>query len=248
MSEEDRKRARALRQRKYREEEGAYLVQGRKLVAELLGSGQHIRSILATEEATLALGLPRELTRITAAHQLEKVGTLEHGNEVVAIAEIPEQGMDSAVASEELVLALDGVADPGNLGTVLRIADWFGISRVWCAEGSVDAYNPKCVQASMGSIFRVEVRIVPLADRLTQAMEQGASVYLADLEGADVFDADLRRPAVLVLGSESHGLSAQVRALRTERLRIPGSGRAESLNVAMAGAALCMEFERRRRG
>ncbi|MBK8341371.1 MAG: hypothetical protein IPK99_15925 [Flavobacteriales bacterium] len=134
-----------------------------------------------------------------------------------------------------------------NLGTVLRIADWFGISRVWCAAGSVDAYNPKCVQASMGSIFRVEARIVPLVDRIAQAMEQGASVYLADLEGADVFDSELSRPAVLILGSESHGLSAQVRALGAERLRIPGSGRAESLNVAMAAAALCMEFERRRR-
>ncbi|MBP6391176.1 MAG: RNA methyltransferase [Flavobacteriales bacterium] len=248
MSEEDRKRARALHQRKHREEEGAYLVQGRKLVRELLGAGQKIRCILATEEVASALGLPRGSTRITPAHQLEKVGTLEHGNEVVAIVGVPEQGADVALGSEELVLALDGVADPGNLGTVLRIADWFGISRVWCAEGSVDAYNPKCVQASMGSIFRVEVRILPLAERLATAMEQGASVYLADLEGDDVFECDLRRPAVLVLGSESHGLSPQVRALPAQRVRIRGSGRAESLNVAMAAAALCMEFERRGRG
>lgn len=248
MSEEYRKHARALRQRKSREEYGAYLVQGRKLVSELLKGQHRIRAILATEEVALALQLPVELTRITAGHHLEKVGTLEHGNEVIAIVDLPGTGPDGPVASNELVLALDGVTDPGNLGTVLRIADWFAIARVWCAAGSVDAFNPKCVQASMGSIFRVDVRIVPLVARLTEAMEQGAAIYLADLEGDDVFDTPLHRPAVLVLGSESHGLSPAVRSLAARRIRIPGPGRAESLNVAMAASALCMEFERRRRG
>ena len=140
---------------------------------------------------------------------------------------------------------LDGVGDPGNLGTVLRIADWFGAAAVWCAEGSVDVFNPKCVQASMGSLFRVPVCYGQLPEALVRAQTQGAAVYKAEATGDMVFEVELKRPAVLVLGSESHGLSTAVRKGPGRSISIPAFGGAESLNVATAASALCMEFARR---
>jgi TrmH family RNA methyltransferase len=128
---------------------------------------------------------------------------------------------------------------------VLRIADWFGASAVWCAEGSVEVYNPKCVQASMGSLFRVPVCYGHLPEALVHAEAEGASVYKAEASGSNVFAVELKRPAVLVLGSESHGLSAAVRKGPGMSISIPAFGGAESLNVATAASALCMEFVRR---
>jgi TrmH family RNA methyltransferase len=177
-------------------------------------------------------------------HVLERMGTLEAGNEVVAIARKPVPVDMPPPKGQGLVIALDGVNDPGNLGTVVRIADWFGAAAVWCAEGSVEAYNPKCVQASMGSIFRVPVAYGDLAGALARADRDGAAVYKADMGGRSVFTIGLKRPAVLVLGSESHGLSEAVRRGAGTTIAIPSFGGAESLNVAAAAAALCMEFAR----
>ncbi len=245
MTEAEFKLTRSLQQRSHRHAEGAFLVQGRKLVAEALRSGWGIRFVVGTREAASAVHVPESLLRVAPPHRLERLGTFEHGNELVAVVDIPVPAADGALAPDELVLALDGVADPGNLGTIVRLADWFGVQRVWCAEGSVDVFNPKTVQASMGSVLRVEVRTVDLSARLSAARASGATVFAADMAGTPVFDAPLPRPAVLVLGSESHGLSPAVQRQVDSSLRVPGGGGAESLNVAMAATALCMEFERR---
>lgn len=236
------KEVRALHQRKFRDAEGLFLVQGRKMVAELLGTAHEVAGLYATESAARELGLAH--ARILPAHDLERMGTFEQGNEVVAVVrkgpvtklELPGPG--------GFVLAVDDVADPGNLGTLLRIADWFGAGQLWCSAGSVEVWNPKCVQASMGSIFRVPVVYGDLAAALAQAVRQGVQVYKAEVSGANVFDVHLQRPAVLVLGSESHGLSKAVREGPGRSIAIPLLGKAESLNVAAAAAALCMEFAR----
>lgn len=246
MREAEFKLTRALLERRHRRTEGAFLVQGRKLVGEALGSGWPVRFVVATAEAARTAEVPEHLLRIAPPHRLERLGTFEQGNELIAVVDLPPPGDDGPLHAAELVLALDGVADPGNLGTIIRLADWFGIRRIWCAEGSVDPFNPKTVQASMGSVFRVNVLAMVLADRLSRARREGAEVYAADMTGASAFEVGLRRPAVLVLGSESHGLSDAVRAQADQVVRVPGGGGAESLNVAMAAAALCMEFERRR--
>ncbi|MBK9275989.1 MAG: RNA methyltransferase [Flavobacteriales bacterium] len=246
MTEAEYKLTRALLERRHRRTEGAFLVQGRKLVDEALRSGWTVRFVVATEEVARAADIPDHLVRIAPPHRLERLGTFEQGNELIAVVDLPRPGTDGPLGDGELVLALDGVADPGNLGTIIRLADWFGVRRIWCAEGSVDPFNPKTVQASMGSVLRVEVFTVRLPDRLAQARREGASVYAADMAGAPVFEVGLQRPAVLVLGSESHGLSEAVKEQAGVRLRVPGGGGAESLNVAMAATALCMEFERRR--
>ncbi|MBK6629450.1 MAG: RNA methyltransferase [Flavobacteriales bacterium] len=246
MREAEFKLTRALLERRHRRTEGAFLVQGRKLVGEALRSGWPVRFVVATEEAARTTEVPEHLLRIAPPHRLERLGTFEQGNELIAVVDLPPPGDDGPLDAAELVLALDGVADPGNLGTIIRLADWFGIRRIWCAEGSVDPFNPKTVQASMGSVFRVNVFAMALPDRLSRARGDGAQVYAADMTGAPAFEVGLRRPAVLVLGSESHGLSDAVRGQADQVVRVPGGGGAESLNVAMAATALCMEFARRR--
>lgn len=240
------KYARSLQQKKFRDLSGEFLVQGPKVVQELLGSRWAVSAILATERAAAQLDLPDAV--IVPEHELARVGTLESGNEVVAIAKRPAEREEPDTGPDELIIALDGISDPGNLGTVVRIADWFGIQRVWCAQGSVDAYNPKTVQASMGALFRVDVRMLDLPLMLERQIQLGVELYKASMEGRSVFEVSLARRALLVMGSESHGLSPGLRSLGGALISIPGGGGAESLNVATATSALCMEFARQRLG
>jgi TrmH family RNA methyltransferase len=242
----ERKRLRELHHRKGREEQGRYLVQGPKLVEELLASGTEVEALYATEEAARHLRHPA--LQVLPAHELERIGTLESGNTLVAVVPAPAPASLSAPAVGELVLVLDGISDPGNLGTLLRLADWFGVTRVITSFNSVDALNPKCVQATMGSLFRVQVARCEMVPLLTQWQQVGTALYLASMEGSSVFDLALRRPAALVLGSESHGISAEVRQVPAQAIAIPRFGAGESLNVATAAAALCMEFARQGRG
>jgi TrmH family RNA methyltransferase len=247
-SQAELKRVRALQQKKYRVATRRFLVQGRKVVAELLASSLRTEALFASDEAAGWIRPAAERgqvpVHVLAAHELQRIGTLETGNELVAVALEPDAPPFRAPASGELMLALDDVHDPRNMGGLLRIADWFGISRVMCSPDCIEVYNPKVVGATMGSIFRVQVRYAPLAEELRQCVGAGARVFLAHMDGTPVFQATLSRPAVLVLGSESHGLSEALRAMRAEVISIPRLGGADSLNVAMAAAALCTEFAR----
>ena len=242
------KRLRSLQQKKFRQESGRYLVQGRKVVAELLQSNQRVETIVATEDAAAwikPMASSRSVSvQILAGHELEKIGTLERGNELIAIAVTPDEATFRPPSPNELVFALDGVRDPRNMGGLVRIADWFGVTRVLCSEDCIEIYNPKCVQSTMGSVFRTELRYVRLDAELARFTDAGAHVYIADMGGEPVFQARLERPAVIVFGSESHGLSESVRARGAKVVSVPRVGRAESLNVAMAAAALCTEFTR----
>jgi len=239
------KRVRALHQRKVREAEGLFLVQGRKVVAEVLASPFDVVEVFATEEAARDMAL--EQAHVLPAHDLERMGTFEHGNEVVAVVRKPASPVLQQPGQGRFVLAVDDVSDPGNLGTLLRIADWFGAQQLWCSMESVEVFNPKCVQASMGSIFRVPVVYMHLPEALRQAAEGGVHIYKAEASGVDVLTVKLARPAVLVMGSESHGLSKAVIEGPGTSIAIPAFGGAESLNVAAAAAALCMELARQGR-
>lgn len=236
------KHTRALQQKKFRDQHGLFLVQGRKVVAEVLASPLDVVEVFAMEEAARDMALKQ--AHILPAHDLERIGTFEHGNEVVAVVRKPEAAQPAFPGKGAFVLAVDHVADPGNLGTLLRIADWFGAGQLWCAEGSVEAWNPKCVQAAMGSLFRIPVVYTDLAATLRRTAEAGVNIYKAEASGANVFTVELQRPAVLVLGSESHGLSKAVIDGPGTSIAIPAFGGAESLNVAAAAAALCMELVR----
>lgn len=252
ISQAELKRLRALQQKKFRTESRRFLVQGRKVVAEVLASNFRVETLLASEEAAAwvrplaaAHNVP---VQILASHELDKIGTFEKGNELIAITHSPEPPTFRAPGPGELMFAIDGVRDPRNMGGLLRIADWFGVKRVLCSLDSMEVLNPKCVQSTMGSLFRVEVRYVNLATELAACAQAGAHVYLADMGGTPVYEAKLERPAVLVLGSESHGhsdaASSAIPDGNTTVLSIPRVGEADSLNVAMAAAALCTEFAR----
>lgn len=235
------KRVRALHQRKFREAEGLFLVQGRKMVRELLATRFEVVELHATEDAAREMGLD---AIVSFGHDLERMGTFTQGNELVAVVRKPAPASLKLPATDRFVLAVDDVSDPGNLGTLLRIADWFGAEQLWCSAESVEVWNPKCVQASMGSIFRVPVVPTDLASALRQAAEGNVHIYKAEASGADVFTVQLARPAVLVMGSESHGLSKGVLDAPGSSISIPSFGGAESLNVSAAAAALCMELVR----
>ncbi|MEO8590793.1 MAG: RNA methyltransferase [Flavobacteriales bacterium] len=238
------KHARSLHQKKFRELSGGFLVQGERSVRELLGSGWPVQAVFATEAMARVLGLND--ADILPTHEMDRIGTLESGNDVVAVVRKPHHPEMSGLEPGELVIALDGIADPGNMGTVLRMADWFGVRRVLCGPDCVEEFNPKCVQASMGGFLRVEVHRHELVPKLQELRSGGATIYLASMEGASVFETALRAPAVLVMGSEAHGVSEGIRALQSELISVPRLGGAESLNVAMAASALCMEFTRQR--
>jgi TrmH family RNA methyltransferase len=252
ISQADLKRVRALQEKKHRFEGRRFLVQGRKVVLELLTSSWRAEMILASEEAAAwvhdVAARKKVPVHVLPPHELDRVGTFEKGNELVAVAVIPDQPRFRPPGKGELFLALDGVRDPRNMGGILRIADWFGVRQVVCSQDCIEIYNPKCVQSTMGSLFRVEVRYARLFDELPMCGAAGAHVFFADMDGESMYDAALERPAVLVLGSESHGLSEGVRAVMAAKvISVPRVGKAESLNVAMAASALCAEFTRRAR-
>ena len=236
------KRVRALHQRKFRVAEGLFLVQGRKAVQELLASSFEVVELHATQEVARELHLQQAM--VWPAHDLERMGTFAHGNELVAVVRKPVPSKLRYPGPGRFVLAMDDVSDPGNLGTLLRIADWFGAEQLWCSAESVEVWNPECVQAIMGSLFRVPVVYTDLADALHGAADANVHIFKAEASGADVFTVELFRPAVLVLGSESHGLSKGVRSAPGTSIAIPAFGGAESLNVSAAAAALCMELVR----
>lgn len=248
ITQADLKRVRALHEKKFRKESKRFLVQGRKVVAELLGSSWKTETIYASEEGAefvrAAAAKHRVPVHVGASHELDKIGTFETGNELIAVAIAPDQAKFKPPVGPELMLALDGIRDPRNMGSLLRIADWFGVTQVMCSPDCMEIYNPKVVQSTMGSLFRVQVRYANLGLELSQCKAAGATVYLASMDGAPVFSVSLTRPAVLVLGSESHGLSDALRAENATVIAIPRVGHAESLNVAMAASALCTEFTR----
>ncbi|WP_460583393.1 TrmH family RNA methyltransferase [Hymenobacter arcticus] len=242
------KYVRSLHQRKYRQRHAAFLVEGAKSVLELLGSGLEIEHLLVTPAFAGQLpptpGLPVQLA---TEDELTQLGTLQTNAAALAVVRRPpEIPLPAALPATHLVLALDNVADPGNLGTLWRLADWYGLPGLVLSENCADPFNPKAVAASMGAFGRVPV----WADRdlaaWLAALPKEVAVYGADLEGDNVHKLHLQPAGVLVMGSESHGLSPEVGAQLTRRLHIPHGpgGRAESLNVAVSAAILLDNFFR----
>jgi TrmH family RNA methyltransferase len=226
----------SLSQKKFRDSSGLFVAEGEKLVAEALSSRFEVEKVYREEEIGEAA-----MARITGLSSPSPALALIHKPEDLSKGQVPEKG---------LFLALDGIRDPGNLGTILRIADWFGIEAVFCSEDTVDCFNPKVVQATMGAIFRVRVKVCPLPETLAALRSKGVPVFGTFLHGDSLYSAPLAQAGVIVLGSERDGVSPEVEATVTKRLTIPPypadqpSG-AESLNVATAAAIVCGEFRRR---
>ena len=231
----------SLQQKKYRQKYKLFVAEGIKVVKELLDSELEVYQIYCTDE-TLNFNNSSLSVFIITEDELRKISTLKTPNKVLALFKIPEK---KEINHSDFVLALDGVNDPGNLGTIIRLCDWFGVTKLVCSLNTVDCYNPKVVQATMGSLTRVNVVYTDLPDYIENV---DVPVYTADMDGTNVYESALPDKAVLVMGNEANGISAEVNAKVSHKLTIPRFGeiqQTESLNVATATAILLSEFKRR---
>lgn len=229
---------RSLHLKKQRDELGLFIVEGEKMVHEALKfSIDSIETIIHTLEFDLT-DFKGETYQI-ANKELEQISTLKTPNKAFAI--LRQKRESPVINKEKLIIALDGIQDPGNLGTILRIADWYGISDIVCSKNTVDYYNPKVVQASMGAIFRVQVHYLDLADWLSNC---SLTIYGALLEGRNIYTDKNLKNGVLLMGNEGNGISSDLLPLITHPISIPRFGEAESLNVSVATAILVSEFKR----
>ena len=225
-----------LHHKKYRNELNLFIVEGKKSINEFLQAGYTPQLLIATEAFTTSV--PQHLITPVTKDELRKVSTLQNPDEGLAVFEQPKH---KGILQEGVIVALDNVQDPGNLGTIIRLCDWFGVETLLCNTQTVDCYNPKVVQASMGSLTRVAVHYLDLAAFLTTT---ALPVYTMDLEGENLYTATFPKDCILILGNEANGISSEVRALSNEVITIPRFSkhqRTESLNVAMAGAIILSE-------
>jgi TrmH family RNA methyltransferase len=230
-----------LAHKKFRDECGEFVVEGPKLVTELIRERPDIvRGVFALPDwlesnRGLLEGLPNGSAFPLTSSELEAVSSLETPNQVLAVAsKFPlNPRIENSLGP---LLAVEDIRDPGNMGTIIRTADWFGIRDIVCSPSTVDIYNPKVVQATMGSLFRVRLHEQPLALWLGSLSD--TPVLGATLDGRSVYGMPPLRSGVLVIGSESHGISREVLGLCTERVTVPRRGRAESLNASVAAGIL----------
>ena len=244
---------RSLAIAKFRGLNRQFIAEGPKLVGELLSSYYDCEKIFAMPEWIESnLEKVREKTTVIEISQdeLHRISAQKNPNQVLALINIPDQQCFSPeILNSNLVIMLDGINDPGNLGTIIRTAEWFGINHIVCSANCADVYNPKVVQATMGSVFRVRVWYEPLKNIL-QNLSAEIQVYGTLLDGKNVYQTDLSETGVVIIGSESHGISKELWPFITTRIRIPGYPSddvitAESLNASVAAAIVVGEFRRR---
>lgn len=249
------KYVRSLEMKKYRKAEGVFVAEGHKLVGDLLDVFE-CRYLAATSDwlSTNAAWVERQRKRGVEVdevtdEELRRASFQETPQQVLAVFKQRTYEVDvNEVARKQLCLVLDDVQNPGNLGTIVRLADWFGIEHIFCSKGCADIYNPKTVQATMGGIARVQVHEADLPELLS-GLDKDIPVYGTFLDGENMYGKELENRGLIVMGNEGKGVSKEVEAFVTERLYIPnypeGRETSESLNVAIATAIVCAEFRRR---
>lgn len=241
------KRIHALEMRKYRKNERLFVAEGPKLVNELYMSMKPVYVAALPEWIASNANLLNNTTYDTLTpDELQKASLLMHPQQVIALFQIPENKLNPDLLKDELILMLDGVQDPGNLGTIARVADWFGIRHIICSPDTADIYNPKAVQATMGALARVKFYYTELAMVLSQ---YSGPIYGTFLDGNNIYKEELSRNGIIVMGNEGKGISQRTREMINRRLLIPnypeGTLTTESLNVAIATSIVCAEFRRR---
>lgn len=247
LSKNKIKYIRSLELKKNRKEEQAFVAEGHKLVGDLLG--HFTCKLLIALPAWLEKHPQAEAGEIieVTPEELTRASLLKTPQDVLAVFEQPQYEMQPEVISHSLCLALDDIQDPGNLGTIIRVADWFGIEDIFCSQGTVDVYNPKTIQATMGALARVRLHYCQLPALL--ASLKGVPVYGTFLDGTNMYAENLSENGLIVMGNEGNGISAAVEKGVNKRLYIPNyppqRETSESLNVAMATGIVCAEFRRR---
>jgi TrmH family RNA methyltransferase len=249
LSHNQLKHLRSLGVKKYRQEHGQFLVEGDKMVTELLTQSRiKVSSLYALQpwvdkHFRLLRPLAEKVNPVSEI-ELSKISTLTQPNQVLAVADLPLEKCNFEYPKAEICFYLDGIQDPGNLGTILRIADWFGFPAVYCSPDCAEVFSPKVVQASMGAIFRIGSWEIGLDELLAAA--PGVPVGGAVLDGENVFEIKLPQNGLLVIGNEARGINAHTSSLLSHRVSIPRhpNGNAESLNAAVAAGILAAAFRR----
>ena len=249
LSKNDIKNIKSLEQKKFRDEKRLFVAEGHKLVEELLGVFNCV--LVAGTDKWMAANrnIPADRIETVTPDELKRASLLRSPQDVLAIFRMP--GYDTTMAqaaSLNLVLALDDVQDPGNLGTIVRIADWFGIKDIFCSRATADIFNPKATQATMGAISRVRIHYTDLKKEIA-ALPASVPVYGTFLNGDIIYDTELTSNGVIIMGNEGNGISPETEKTVKRRLYIPNwpkdAATSESLNVAIATAIVCSEFRRR---
>lgn len=234
----------SLQHKKFRTEHGFFLVEGHKSINEFANSAYQVDTVYQTYTSDpKLLNLSRKINfQQISLNDLEKISSLKTPQDAVALVKIPAwPALQTETLRKSFSLVLDGVQDPGNLGTIIRTADWFGIRNIICSDDTVDAYNPKVVQASMGSLSRVKVHYINIETFLRQT---SLPVYGALLNGKNIYATNFGSEGLVVMGNEGNGIRAAVEKLVSQAITIPRAGEAESLNVAIATAIFCSEITR----
>ncbi|RRO13348.1 TrmH family RNA methyltransferase [Flavobacteriaceae bacterium 14752] len=238
ISKSQQKLINSLKYKKYRHKNGLFVVEGIKVIKEFLNSSYELEQLYSIADI---FSIKNKSINIINPDNLKKVSFLNSPQVALAVFKIKNY---KPLKIKTLTLALDGVRDPGNLGTIIRMCDWFGIKKIICSEDTVDCYNPKVVQASMGSLTRVKVYY----DSLKEVLEQAhLPIYAADMNGQSIYTSKIEQKAILLMGSESHGISNELQKLVDKTLSIPQFGKhqdTESLNVAMATSIMLSEIKR----
>ena len=226
---------------KFRKRDKVFIAEGNKVIKEFLEEGWELVDCYSTDVSIFN----KYSTTEVSLEELKKISFLTNPKDSLAVFKMRE--LESLLLSEikeRISLVCDNIQDPGNLGTIIRIADWFGINNVVCSLDTVDAYNTKVVQGSMGSLARVKVTYVDLKIFLEKVGKE-IPIVVSSLNGTNIYEADLPTSALVILGNEARGVSSEIDVLGARRVLIPGSGRAESLNVSVSAGIICSEFYRR---
>lgn len=230
----------SLQQKKYRNQHQLFFAETKKVIDEFLDAKFELVNLFTVDETLFPVVEANKMYAISEA-ELKKISALKTPNECLAIFKMPKS---SDLIRDGLILALDDIRDPGNLGTIVRLCDWFGIETLVCSTETVDVYNPKVIQSTMGSISRVKI---VYADLISFLQKVNLPVYGTFMDGENVYNQDLIQEAVIVMGNEANGISPEIEALVTHKIAIPRFGKlqkTESLNVATATAITLSEFRR----
>ncbi|NLR92460.1 TrmH family RNA methyltransferase [Flammeovirga agarivorans] len=242
------KEVRALLQKKKRKETQQFIVEGYKNLEELFRSDLEIEALFHTEKLLPLLDQYKFNSKViddtTTPTLLKQNGHLQTNDTGLAIVKMPSFSIPSVDDLDSFSIALDDVRDPGNLGTILRIADWYGIKNIFLSKQCTDAFAPKVIASSMGAFTRIKFHTVDLVEQLSEYKEKGIQIIGADMNGENIHDFKPKGKSIMVMGSESHGISDEIHKILSTKITIPKYGGAESLNVAIATAIICDNIKR----
>ena len=243
ISKNWQKLIRSLHQKKYRKEQGLFFVEGEKVILELLQSDYEVEILFGTKEF-LQNKIPSYIkSEIALETDLVALGTFQSNKACLAVIKQKQMNLPS-LEKDEMILALDNIQDPGNMGTIIRICDWYGIKNVVCSNETVDFYNPKVINSSKASFLRVNCIYTNLSDFLKQASLKNIQIYGAVLDGNNIYHTRLQKNGIVVVGNEANGISDDILHYVNQKISIPCFGGAESLNVGVATAVVIDNFFR----